>query len=145
MAEHAKATFGSANLSELTGTDVERFLHALTEAGRARGKVPTPTTLSKHLRYLHACLAEAVPRYLASNPVDLLPKGRRPRPKSDKWDYFTDDELARLWRAFEQRSDTVGLYLCKAAVTTGMRLGELSGLQRGDVDLSRRVILVQCT
>jgi hypothetical protein len=23
---------------------VERFLHALTEAGRERGKVPTPTT-----------------------------------------------------------------------------------------------------
>jgi hypothetical protein len=33
--------------------------------------VPSATTLAKHLRYLHACLSEAVPRYLASNPVDL--------------------------------------------------------------------------
>jgi integrase len=145
MAKHGKRVFGGANLSELTGTDVERFLHALTESGKDRGQTPTPTTLSKHLRYLHACLQEAVPRYITSNPVDLLPKGRKPKPRSDKWDYFTDDELDQLWRSFEQRQDTAGLYLCRAACATGMRLGELSGLQRGDVDLTRRTITVQRT
>jgi integrase len=145
MAEQAKASFGAAYLSEVTGIDIERFLHALTEAGRERGRVPTATTLAKHLRYLRACLAEAIPRYLAANPVDLLPKGGRPKGKSDKWDYFTDDELARLWASFKRRNDPAGLHLCKAAATTGMRLGELSGLQRGDVDLARRVATVQRT
>jgi integrase len=145
MIEHAKEAFGDAHLSELTGTDVERFLHALTKAGTERGTTPTPTTLAKHLRYLHACLEEAVPRYLPANPVDLLPKGRKPKPRSDKWDYFTDEELPRLWASFKRREDMLGLYLCKTAVTTGMRLGELSGLQRGDVDLNKRVVNVRRT
>jgi integrase len=140
--EQAKEAFGDADLSELTGTDVERFLHALTTAGAERGRTPTPTTLAKHLRYLHACLEEAVPRYLLANPVDLLPKGRKPRARSDKWDYFTDDELPRLWASFEWREDTLGLYLSKAAVTTGMRLGELTALQRGDVDITKRLVNV---
>lgn len=145
MARHGKKAFGAANLSELTGTDVERFLHALTESGRERGRVPTATTLAKHLRYLHACLQEAVPRYITANPVDMLPKTRKPKPRGEKWDYFTDDELDRLWRSFEQREDTAGLYLCRAACATGMRIGELIALQRGDVDLTKRTITVQRT
>jgi hypothetical protein len=62
---YAKATFGSCDLAELTGADVERFLHALDAAGKERGRSPSRTTLAKHLRYLHACLEEAIPRYLA--------------------------------------------------------------------------------
>ncbi len=75
----------------------------------------------------------------------MVPRGRRPRPHSDKWDYVTDDELGRLWQSFEKREDMLGPYLCKTAVATGMRLGDLSGLQRGDVDLVKRTVTVQRT
>jgi integrase len=141
--KHAKATFGSSDLAELTGADIERFLHALDSAGKERGRAPSRTTLAKHLRYLHACLEEAIPRYLASNPVDQIHKSRKPKAASDKWDYFTDEELTRLWDSFRRREDLLGEYLCKIAVTTGMRLGELSALQRGDINLEKNLVHVQ--
>src|SRR4029079_16725522 len=117
--------------------------HALDAAGKERGRAPSRTTLAKHLRYLHSCLEEAIPRYLAANPVEQLHRSRIPKPASDKWDYFTDDELVRLWASFRRRQDLLGEYLCKIAVVTGMRLGELSALKCGDINLDKHLVHVQ--
>src|SRR5207248_248288 len=58
---------------------------------------------------------------------------------------LTDDELNRLWQSFVTREDDLGLYLCKAAVTTGLRLGELIALERKDVNLADRTVTVAKT
>ena len=67
----------------------------------------------------------------------MVPKGAV-RNRTRQVGLLTDDELSRLWQSFEKREDMLGPYLCKTAVATGMRLGDLSGLQRGDVDLVKR-------
>ena len=77
------------------------------------------------------------------NPATLLNRSFRPKAESERWDYFTDDELARLWRSFEARKDTLGLYLSKAAVTTGLRIGEIAALTRKDLDLKARTLTVR--
>lgn len=58
--------------------------------------------------------------------------------------YYTDEELARLWPELAYRP--VYLYLCKTAVLTGLRLGELAALEwEGDVDLLNRELHVRQT
>jgi integrase len=140
-----KRAFDGLTLREIRGSDITAFLELLREDGEERGRPPTETTLAKHLRNLHSCFAAAVPEYVAVNPVDLLHRSVRPRVQSDRWDYFTNDELERLWRSFEKREDTFGLYLSKAAVVTGLRVGELVALQRRDVDLAKRRLIVTKT
>src|SRR5207245_2458555 len=120
-----------------------RFFDLLKSDGEERERTITATTLNKHFRTLHACLAAAVPEYVAVNPATLLSKSFRPRAESERWDYFTDDELDRLWQSFETRKGLLGLYLSKLAVTTGLRIGELAALRRQDVALANRTLTVQ--
>jgi integrase len=145
----ARDTFGYSELRDLDTSDLRRFLQRLDDEARIRSKAEEPkgltdSTLAKHLRNLRACLQAAVPAYLATNPVDDLHVSIRPRAGGERWDYFTDAELGKLWTQLE-KYDAVYVWLCKAAVTTGMRLGELLALRRGDVDLTRREIRVART
>jgi integrase len=72
--------------------------------------------------------------YAARNPVRLLEPAQRPRATKKKAAYFTDVELARLWPELSAEMPTaVFAYLCKAAVTTGARMGELLALEWPDV------------
>ena len=63
-------------------------------------------------------------------------------PKS-KPAYYTNDELERLWPELAERP--IYLALCKLAVTTGMRFGELAALRWPDVDLLSRELHVART
>ena len=64
----------------------------------------------------------------------LLEAAQRPRPNRRKAAYFTDAELARLWPELGTvLPAAVFHYLCKAAVTTGARQGELLALEWPDV------------
>jgi integrase len=140
-----KRAFTGLTLREIHASDITTFLDLLREDGEERNRPPNETTLAKHLRNLHSCFAAAVPEYVAFNPVDLLHRSVRPRVESDRWDYFTNEELERLWQSFEKRNDTFGLYLSKAAVVTGLRLGELIALERRDVNLPGRLLNVSKT
>jgi integrase len=89
---------------------------------------------------LHACLQVAIVRgYATRNPVRLLEPAQRPRANKRKASYFTDVELARLWTELPTVAPLdVYHYLCKAAVTTGARLGELLALEWPDVRFLER-------
>jgi integrase len=139
----AKRALGTLTLREIEASDIRRFFDTLRQDAEDRGRTITPTTVNRHYRALHACLAAAVPEYVAVNPATLLNRSFRPKAESERWDYFTDDELARLWASFEKREDTLGLYLCKIAVTTGLRIGELAALTRKDVDLKACTLTVR--
>ena len=56
---------------------------------------------------------------------------------------LTDSELARLWPELAYRP--VYASVCKAAVLTGLRFGELAALEWGDVDLLNRELHVRQT
>jgi integrase len=140
-----KRAFADLRLREIQGSDITRFIDLLIDDGRARKRPPNETTQAKHLRNLHSCFAAAVPEYIAINPVDLLHRSVRPHASSEAWDYFTDPELGRLWASFTRREDKVGLYLSKVAVATGLRLGELMALERRDVNLADRTLMVSKT
>ena len=81
--------------------------------------------------------------YAHENPVRLLHKTARPKVAKSRPVYYTDDELARLWPELACRP--VMLALCKTAVATGLRSGELAALRWTDVDLLNRELHVART
>jgi len=137
--EYAKATFGSAKVRDLDTSDVRSFLAAIREANKPR-KI-SPATEAKHLRQLGACLEAArSEKYAEGNPVRELHKTARPKVAKSKPAYYTDEELARLWPELDERP--VYAALCKAAVLTGLRFGELAALEWSAVDLLNRELHV---
>jgi len=153
--ELAKATFGQTKVRDLDASDARRFLDAIraanaermkkANAARAKKGEPmrevSPATLAKHLRQLGACLEAAISEgYAERNPVRELHKTARPKVAKSKPAYYTDDELARLWPELAERPMYAAL--CKAAVLTGLRFGELAALEWDDVDLLNRELHV---
>jgi integrase len=129
--------------------DLEREgLHAIDPQ---RPKRPlSASRISNYLKPLSGTLVLAVRRgVIASNPFRNLTADERPRQQdADPAHEWTDEEIdalleasARLTRQPEARQDYTPLL--KTAVYTGLRLGELLGLQWQDVDLDESVLHVR--
>jgi integrase len=150
----AKTVFGKTRVRDLTPADVRRLLdhlraehkrrHARSKDKALREREVSPATLAKHLRQLGACLEAAIAEgYAERNPVRELHKTARPKVSKSRPAYYTDEELARLWPELAERP--VYLHICKAAVLTGLRFGELAALEWNDVDLLNRELHVRQT
>lgn len=146
---YGKQSFGGVKVRDLTSTHVREFLERIRRANADRrqakeGQPPrevSPATLAKHLRQLGACLQAAIGEgYATENPVRSLHKTAKPKVAKSRPTYYTDAELARLWPELAFRP--VMLALCKTAVGTGLRFGELSALRWNDVDLLNRELHV---
>jgi integrase len=132
---YANEAFGSKPTRKVSTSDVAALNRELTERGIG------PSTRAKHLRVLSACFESAIAHgYAASNPVKRIPKGEKPRPRRREAAYFEDAELGQLVPA---ASEGLHRTLLLVALKTGTRLGELSALTWGDVDLQGSVIHVR--
>lgn len=136
--EHAVATFSAAfgrPLTEATRADVEEWLASMRDAGLA------PATLRHRLACLRAFFKWAVDE----EEVDRSPcpklgpavEGKAPR-------VLADDEVAKLLAAcagngFKDRRDRA---IVSVLASTGMRRGELVGIELDDVDLDRRLVSI---
>jgi integrase len=129
---YADAAFGSLPLREIGNAELRRLVQAVRDNG---GK---DATVSKHLRHVGAMFAAAVaetPPLMPGNPVPKFKKGLRLK-VSGGVDPFTDDELVRLWASMERlETESVYVAICKAAVATGARQGELIGASLDDLNL----------
>ena len=128
---HISPHIGERLISSLKPLDVQEWVQAL----RA---VPTgATTVQKAYTLLNRICTWAVTiRRLTHNPCDGI---KRPTAKRKAIHPFTREEVQRLLEA--TKNDR--LYaLFVLAVTTGMRQGELFGLQWGDLDLEGRRIRI---
>jgi integrase len=145
----AVATIGEVDLREIGSTELQRFTDDY-------GEKASDATLARALRELGACLSEAVDAgYLERNPVRTFVKKAELDSRGRGRDAFTDLELSKLWAALAARTangaaakgaaDPVYLYLCRAAVATGARLGELIALDWDEVSLSERAVKIRHT
>jgi integrase len=144
--KHLKPAFGELRLSAIGVREIEAFKAKRTEL--------TNNTVNHLLTLLVSMLRHAIDiGWLA-----VVPKIRKYRIKvgDSSFRYLRNaEEVRRFLQAAKEldqinaRRDRVGVKrgrsfpLYATAVYTGMRLGELAGLEWGDIDFGRRLITVQ--
>jgi integrase len=126
-----KTPLAALPLPQVTAAAVDARLREMERDGAA------PASLNKLRAVLHTVFARAAKARLwtGANPLEAVEPRRVPR---RAYDTLRAEEVAQLlphvpedWRGF-----------FAAALLTGMRKGELCGLQKRDVDLARGFILV---
>ncbi|MBA3735677.1 MAG: site-specific integrase [Actinobacteria bacterium] len=128
--------FGAKKIAAITKADIVGLIYDLEKQGLAA------TTITDYMKPLCGTLKYAVEEGLiTANPCSRLSRDDRPRAQSRKADHvWSDEEMAALIAAAEylaRRPEARADYtpLLRVALATGLRLGELLGLQWGDVDL----------
>ena len=144
--------FGHFYINKIKPTDIMKFYDLLekdTQLVRKKGnhgsKNKNPLsgkTILEHHRLLRAMLHKAVYwQLIVSNPAERVqsPKARKPKRRS-----YDDEQTKILLENLEQLSieDTKYKVAIILTVFTGVRLGELMGLEWQDVDFKNEIISI---
>ena len=144
--------FGHFYVNKIKPTDIMKFYDLLekdTQLVRKKGNNGSKTkkplsgkTILEHHRLLRAMLHKAVYwQLIVSNPAERVqpPKARKPKRKS-----YDDEQTKILLENLEQLSieDTKYKVAIILTVFTGVRLGELMGLEWQDVDFKNGIISI---
>jgi integrase len=117
---------------------VEEYLQGKLANGKAPGVGLAPATVNQTRGFLQAAINKATVagKFIGANPVKLVK--RKPVPEVERPILF-ENEIPAMLEALDDKWRP----LFATAVYTGMRKGELLGLQRQDVDLANRAIIVR--
>jgi len=147
-ATHAmlKRELGKVRLSSLSAVVLRDFIDRRTAAGAGGVTVAADLSfLSAVLKWGRHARQLDIPAHLALEARESL-KHRGLDTRSRERDREpTDDELQRLyahWRAAPRQRIDMPL-LCRFALASGMRLGEICGLQVNDVDRAARTVVIR--
>ncbi len=122
--------FGKMSVKQITTNDIERYkAHALKER-------VTKKTINNRLTVFRKCLATA---YEWLDLEGRMPKIKWLKCSPPKTDYLSPDECALLL----SKVDGIVREIILTAVRTGMRQGELKGLQWSSVDWQNNIITVR--
>lgn len=141
---HVLPTLGDQPLEEMTARKLNRLYGQLLESGRRNGPGGLSATTVRYIHVIiHGLLADAVDLDLISeNPAG---KAKPPRPSSGlthEMGVWTAVELHRFLQTIKDQPLYAAFHL---AALTGMRRGEVLGLQWGDIDLPGRALVVRHT
>src|SRR6266511_5127131 len=130
--------FGKTPVGRITHEAVQRYVNGLASEQDDKGKrVHAPGTVRNVFAVLRTAMAKGVRLGMVKvNPctdIDL------PRARRQEMLFLTGDEV----RAVAEKIDAQYRVLIYVAAFTGLRAGELGGLQRQDVDLLRGVLHVR--
>lgn len=142
--KHIKPYFGKILLRELTTHKMQQFYAHLSSTERIDGKGGTlsPNSIKKiHMMFKMALQHAANNGLLVRNPA-LNVKLPKVRPKEMR--VLSMDEQNKIERAAlgSENRNAFGVYLC---VNTGLRLGELLGLQWKDVEWDNKELNIRRT
>ena len=144
--------FGHFYINKIKPTDIMKFYDLLekdTQLVRKKGnngsknkKPLSGKTILEHHRLLRAMLHKAVYwQLIVSNPAERVqsPKARKPKRRS-----YDDEQTKILLENLEQLSIEYTKYKVAIILTvfTGVRLGELMGLEWQDVDFKNGIISI---
>jgi integrase len=127
---HLKPCFGNLLLGQITSAHIERYKADKLKTGLC------PKSINIHLTILGTCMASAIEWGLPATK----PKIRRLRVQPPRTDFLDEQETVLL---ISDRSEPMWNTMILLAARTGMRLGELFGLDWTDVDLERGLITVR--
>lgn len=138
---YARDEFGGHDLREIGNDDLRALVTALRKRGQA------DVSIAKHLRHLSACFQAALAdEYIDVNPVGRFRATFKLNVQQSEANYFSDGELQRLWAQLRvglphPKTEKlvpvapVYLHLCRFAVVSGARIGELVALRWRDIRL----------
>ena len=129
--DRVKAWIGDTPLSRITHEQLRRLMAELTTAGYA------PETVARTMRWVKLTLNQAVrDRRILFSPGDGL---RLPRPRRTEMRILDATQANQLATSLPDRYGS----LATVAAYTGLRWGELAGLQVANIDIQRRRLFVQ--
>lgn len=138
LGNHVLPRWGESSLASITGADVQSWAGQLHAAGYA------PTTVATLIKLLSRVLGDAVDaRLIAENPARQRPhRGPRVlRPVAERV-WATPEQVVQVAEnATALGGATMGLLIVTAA-WTGMRFGEISGLQRSNLHLDEGLLVI---
>ena len=134
---------GQIKLNELKKADIEDMYNSLLTNGRLNGKGGLSVkTVQNVSLVLHKALDEAMKHeYIIKNPADIadVPTMRSENSAKKEVEVLTKQEQKAL---MEVCGDDVYSVAIKTALYTGVRLGELLGLQWRDIDYDNNTITI---
>lgn len=135
---HLCPHFGGSRLDQITSRQIHDFAISLLNSGRRSQTVKNVKNCLSAIMQ-HACNPDG---YIAANPARgvRIPSPEHEHPKREP-DPCTWEERAAIETVFrEHYPDHYPLVAC--GFRTGLRIGELLGLQIGDIDFNAKLITV---
>lgn len=142
IVQHILPELGDTQIDDLGRRQISEFLTAHQADGNLRGETLSATSTNLMLTVLNAAFTYACDmELLPANPCDRI--RRVPGPPSQV-EAFTREEQRRLEEAIAVSEDRrlFGIRLC---LYTGLRIGELLGLEWQDVDMEKGILHIQKT
>ena len=138
------AEFAALPVQSIGPQDIRSWIAAqLRTPTKATGKPPARQTVANALNLLRVCLEGACDAgHLESNPARSVrvPKVAR---TTEAWTYLQQNEISRLLSAADDAVSPEESDIYLVAIYTGMRAGELFGLEWADVDLRTGIARVR--
>ena len=137
--KHILPSFGEKNISDISANDVYDFIELKQKDGLSNRYISDIIILMKtFFKY-------AVRTYHIFNPMDGVTLPKKKAPEIHLLDESEQKKLQEYISNNHNRT-TLGIAL---STTTGIRIGELCGLQWQDIDLEKRILtvsglLIQC-
>jgi integrase len=139
-----KSQLGHYLLADITPALIVQFRDELSKGETYRGTIRSPATVVRYLAALSHAFTIAVNewQWLEDSPMR---KVKKPKESRGRVRYLDDDERAILLQACKESSNEM-LYMCVIlAISTGMRQGELMGLEWRDVNLIENYLILHKT
>lgn len=139
-----KEQLGKRLIADVTPALIAEYRDKLTREGGRYGKLLSPATVVRYLAALSAAYTVAVKEWgwVDASPMSKVSKPKEPRGRVR---FLSEDEKAALLKACKESSNTYLYPVVVLALATGMRQGEIMGLQWRDIDLERGVIILHET
>ena len=132
--------FSGKAIQSISGTDIQKYLIFLrTEYKTAQGKTLAPKSIRHHYATLANIFTFAMKQeIILKNPME---KVGCPKVQKKKVDAFTDEQARKFFGCLDECPKDFQCML-NLLITTGIRRGELMGLQWGDIDFDNYMISV---
>lgn len=127
--------FGHLKVADISHVYLSHFLN------RLGGEKLASSTIQKHFNVLNSIFKLAVKNeILKQNPMDKVDK---PTVSYKEGDVYDSVELKMLYQLLNEQDNKQMVLLIKLALQTGMRKGEMLGLQWNDIDFKNNTINVR--
>jgi len=130
LTSHLVPAFGDLPLAEIDATKVERYKMAKLAEGLSAG------TINLYVSTLAKCLHDAV----EWGVLTVAPRTKFLRHPRHRFDFLSHEEADRLVAAMPTEPWQT---MATLALNTGLRIGEICGLQWNDIDMHGRQLVVR--